>query len=154
MNFSTFCTDCVVSIQKIKDEVYMGKVTVELVKYDMDKTKKRKRTNFIVDSHSEAAIIDRLERIHKGEKVISLNEIIWGAVHEDSTVNIERVTGVVKFFDAVKGFGFIQPDVDMDDLFFHASALGSNQVDDDDVVEFQVSEGPKGLIAIKITLIN
>ena len=57
----------------------MENIRVELVKYDMDKTKKRKRANFNVNERTEAAIITKLERIHKGEKVLVIHEIIWAA---------------------------------------------------------------------------
>ena len=128
----------------------MAKITVELVKYDMDKTKKRKRANFIVDSKSEVAIIDKLERIHKGEKVQAIHEIVWGEEEFTPSHDVEYVTGKVKFFDEEKGFGFIRADIDIEDLFFHASALGGEVVYDNDLVEFEVSDGPKGPIAINI----
>jgi hypothetical protein len=56
----------------------MAKATVELVKYDMDKTKKRKRANFSVADKTEEAVIAKLEKIHKGEKVETIHEIVWG----------------------------------------------------------------------------
>jgi hypothetical protein len=58
----------------------MSKVKVDLVSYDMDKTKKRKRKNLLVAEKSEQAVINQLERIHKGEKVVEIQQIIW---HED-----------------------------------------------------------------------
>lgn len=126
------------------------KIMVELVKYDMDKTKKRKRANFQVDAKTEKAVIQKLERIHKGEKVQAIHELVWGKLELDNDFEIETVRGTVKFYDNTKGFGFISPDDDMDDLFFHASALGDEEIADGTIVRFQVSEGPKGLIAIKI----
>ena len=141
----------------------MAKITVELVKYDMDKTKKRKRANFIVGDKTEEAIIDKLERIHKGEKVEAIHEVVWGEEEEIKEQPErkkvekepgEKVTGVVKFFDHEKGFGFIKPDVNMDDLFFHATALDGKDIYDEDAVEFEVGEGPKGKIAVKIKYIE
>lgn len=128
----------------------MDTIKVELVKYDMDKTKKRKRANFTVRAQTEEAIIEKLERIHKGEKVEALHEVIWGEEIVDFKKEIEVFTGTVKFFDEEKGFGFIQPDSDMEDLFFHASALGGELVYDHDPVEFSTGKGPKGLVAIQI----
>jgi cold shock protein len=132
----------------------MTEVKVELVKYDMDKTKKRKRTNFSVEIKSEEAVIEKLEKIHKGEKVLTIHEIIWGEEISDKKGDVEILTGMVKFFDEAKGFGFIQADEDMEELFFHVSSLGGKILDDQDLVEFQLTEGPKGPVAIKIKLID
>jgi len=41
----------------------MPKVKVELVKYDTEKTKKRKRENLLVDAKTEQAVIAKLEKI-------------------------------------------------------------------------------------------
>lgn len=62
--------------------------------------------------------------------------------------------GKVKFFDNEKGFGFIQPDDDMDDLFFHKSACIDGVPTDKDSVEFKISEGPKGLSAIHVRILD
>jgi CspA family cold shock protein len=133
----------------------MTKFTVELVKYDTLKTKKRKRKDLIVDAKTEAAVIDKLSKIHKGDEIEAVHEIIWAPLDEGEAFlkanPAERFQGRVKFFEVEKGFGFIKPRLEMDDLFFHASALGGIKVYDDDLVEFEISEGPKGLIAIRIT---
>ena len=132
----------------------MNKIKVELVRYDMDKTKKRKRANFDVSSKTEAAIIEKLERIHKGEKVVTIHEITWGEELEVKQTKAKRHSGIIKFFDTEKGFGFIEPDEDREDLFFHASALGGEEFYDADPVEFEIGNGPKGEVAIRITLIE
>ncbi|MCK5884268.1 MAG: cold shock domain-containing protein [Bacteriovoracaceae bacterium] len=64
------------------------------------------------------------------------------------------ICGEIKFFDADKGFGFITPDdEDLEDLFFHQSAVAGVEPNDRDRVEFEVSQAPKGLCAIKIKVI-
>lgn len=140
-------------------EVKMAQITVELVKYDMDKTKKRKRKNFLVSDKSEEAIIEKLEKIHKGEKVQAIHEVVWGeqeAIEEsdqEADQDVEVFTGVIKFYDDVKGFGFIKADADIDDLFFHASSLNGEHVEDGDEVDFEIGSGNKGEIAIRVQLL-
>jgi CspA family cold shock protein len=129
-------------------------IKVESVKYDMDKTKKRKRKDFMVTAKSERAVIEKLERIHKGEKVQQIIELNWGEGDSAPGEVIETYNGTVKFYEEEKGFGFIKADAKMDDLFFHASALGNGIVGDEDRVSFEISEGPKGLIATQVQLID
>ncbi len=52
-------------------------------------------------------------------------------------------TGKVKFFDSVKGFGFITPDQAGDDLFVHQTSIlaqGFRSLAEGEPVEFDVSE--------------
>ena len=62
-------------------------------------------------------------------------------------------TGVVKWFNDSKGFGFITPDAGGDDLFAHFSAIqdsGYKSLIENDRVSFDVTEGPKGKQASNI----
>lgn len=61
----------------------------------------------------------------------------------------KRVTGVVKWFNASKGYGFIQLD-DGRDVFVHFSAIrsdGYRTLKEGQRVEFTLKEGDKGLQA-------
>ena len=56
-------------------------------------------------------------------------------------------TGTVKWFNAEKGFGFIAPDDGSADVFAHYSAIASSgyrSLDENQKVEFDVTQGPKG----------
>ena len=56
-------------------------------------------------------------------------------------------TGTVKFFNAEKGFGFIAQEDGGDDVFVHYSAIqsqGYKTLDENQKVEFDVTQGPKG----------
>lgn len=64
-----------------------------------------------------------------------------------------REKGVVKWFNAAKGYGFIQRSTG-EDVFVHYSALqmdGYRTVDEGSEVEFEVKQGPKGLQAENVT---
>jgi len=56
-------------------------------------------------------------------------------------------SGTVKWFNAEKGFGFIQQDDGGADVFVHFTAIDSNgyrSLDENQRVEFDVTQGPKG----------
>ena len=62
-------------------------------------------------------------------------------------------TGIVKWFNNAKGYGFILPDEGGEDLFAHFSAIhmdGYKTLRAGDTVEYKVVEGPKGLHAAGI----
>ncbi len=61
--------------------------------------------------------------------------------------------GVVKWFNDVKGFGFITPDEGGEELFAHFSAIemkGFKSLKEGQRVTFEVVEGPKGKQATHI----
>ena len=65
-------------------------------------------------------------------------------------------TGVVKWFNADKGFGFIAPDDGSKDVFAHFSAIASSgfrSLNEGDHVEFETQAGPKGPQAANINVI-
>ncbi|MFI7355635.1 cold-shock protein [Streptomyces avidinii] len=56
-------------------------------------------------------------------------------------------TGIVKWFNSEKGFGFIQQDDGGPDVFVHFSAIestGFKSLEENARVEYSVSQGPKG----------
>lgn len=66
---------------------------------------------------------------------------------------IIMATGLVKWFNNAKGFGFITPDEGGEDLFAHFSAIGGSgykSLKENERVSFDVTEGPKGKQASNI----
>lgn len=62
-------------------------------------------------------------------------------------------TGIVKWFNDAKGYGFITPDDGGDDLFAHFSAIrinGFKSLQEKQRVTFDVTTGPKGKQAANI----
>jgi CspA family cold shock protein len=62
-------------------------------------------------------------------------------------------TGIVKWFNDAKGFGFITPDAGGEDLFAHFSEIradGFKTLQENQRVQFEVTKGKKGLQASNI----
>ena len=61
--------------------------------------------------------------------------------------------GTVKWFNASKGYGFIQRQTG-EDVFVHYSAIqseGYRSLNEGQAVEFEVKQGPKGLLAENVS---
>ena len=66
-------------------------------------------------------------------------------------------TGTVKWFNETKGYGFIAPDDGGKDLFAHfreIQASGFKTLTENDRVQFEVTQGPKGDQASNIRAIE
>lgn len=64
--------------------------------------------------------------------------------------------GKIKWFNESKGYGFIEQDGG-DDVFVHYSAIqssGFKSLIEGDVVQFEVTQGPKGLQATNVTKVD
>jgi superfamily II DNA/RNA helicase len=66
--------------------------------------------------------------------------------------SLRPATGTVKWFDPVRGFGFIAPDTGGRDVFLHRSALSETEQPPAEGarVEFLSRPGPKGLEAVEL----
>jgi CspA family cold shock protein len=76
--------------------------------------------------------------------------MLWGKREQ------EMAQGTVKWFNAEKGFGFISIDGGGADVFVHFSAIdgaGYRTLEENQRVEFEVTQGPKGPQADKVRAI-
>jgi CspA family cold shock protein len=64
----------------------------------------------------------------------------------------EKKNGTVKFFNGTKGFGFIKENESTKEYFVHVTGC-IDTINENDNVEFELKEGPKGLNAINVKLI-
>ena len=66
--------------------------------------------------------------------------------------------GTVKWFDSVKGFGFIQPDDGSKDAFVHISAVeraGLSNLNEGQIVNFDLESGKNGKVSAEnLTLVK
>ncbi len=63
--------------------------------------------------------------------------------------------GTVKFFDPMKGYGFIEPDGHEEDHFVHRSQLKEGvSLDEGDRVEFESERGDRGYQAVDVEKIK
>jgi len=60
--------------------------------------------------------------------------------------------GTVKFFNNLRGFGFIAPDDGGEDVFVHKSGL-VDEITEGDKVSYDVEESEKGFNAINVKVI-
>jgi CspA family cold shock protein len=74
------------------------------------------------------------------------------ALSRAATHHLEDImsTGTVKFFNSIKGFGFIQPDDGSKDVFVHVSAVeraGLGTLKEHQKVSFELEKGNNGKIS-------
>ena len=67
----------------------------------------------------------------------------------------DRIIGTVKWFNASKGYGFIERPGGSD-VFVHYTAIqseGFRTLEEGQQVEFSIEQGPKGLQAAQVTIV-
>ena len=73
---------------------------------------------------------------------------------EEVVINGILMQGKVKWYDAVKGYGFIQTD-DEKDVFVHRTGIKDAQfgLETDQAVEFEVKESDRGPVAFNVEVV-
>jgi CspA family cold shock protein len=70
---------------------------------------------------------------------------------------IVKISGKVKWFNAVKGFGFVSPDDNSGDIFLHLSCLrqaGYESIDEGATLLLEVAKRPKGMQAVRVLSVD
>jgi cold shock protein len=78
---------------------------------------------------------------------------LLGGVAEDAAASVVELTGVIKWFDVSKGYGFIIPDGGLPDVLLHVSCLrrdGFQTAYEGARIVCEVLKRPKGLQAFRI----
>ena len=88
--------------------------------------------------------------------VLSRAPLRWRSASALERKDQKMATGIVKWFNDSKGFGFITQDGGGEDVFCHQSAIqatGFRSLSEGQKVEFDVKKGPKGLQAENVRVI-
>ena len=59
-------------------------------------------------------------------------------------------TGLIKFFNESKGYGFIKEDGTDKEIFVHISGVKANNLRENDKVSYEVQDGKKGISAVNV----
>lgn len=123
-----------------------------------DKAEKRKQKKLQTESQPEFMYLDEYGNLSpvpvpKEEKEeIALEDIeisIPKSNAEDETDPVK--TGIVKFYDSEKGYGFIKDNKSKLDYYVHANSL-TEPIRENNTVLFELEEGHKGPVAVNVKL--
>ena len=84
--------------------------------------------------------------------VVNVAAVVAVAISAENVTNLMK--GTVKWYDAVKGFGFIQSE-DNKDLFVHRSGVKDNvfSLEAGQSVEFEIKDNDKGPVAFNVEVV-
>ena len=87
------------------------------------------------------------------KKVFRQEEMQISVPKQEERPADERRTGVVSFFNDLKGFGFINDTITKERVFVHVNEL-SVAIKENDRVTFEVQNSPKGPVALNVEVVK
>lgn len=78
-------------------------------------------------------------------------------MHDRNQLGVNVATGVVRWFNGAKGYGFIAPNDGGEDVYAHHSAIetqGCTYLEEGQKVEYDIQAGTKGLQAANIRALD
>lgn len=120
-----------------------------------EKVKKREdRKNNPEDKGENLTWVDEFGNFHDSppekRKKIKASDIVLGVPKKTDFEDVDPVkTGVVTSFNDSKGYGFIREKHSQESIFFHISDC-EEEVVENNMVSFEIEQGPKGSNAKKV----
>ena len=85
------------------------------------------------------------------KRVIKASDIVLGVPPNDTDPVDSVRTGIVKFFNHEKGYGFITDRQSKESIFVHINSC-RDEIKENDKVTFETERGPKGMVAINVQI--
>jgi cold shock CspA family protein len=88
------------------------------------------------------------------KKKIKAEDVQLGVPNRESDEEMDPIRkGIVTFFNDSKGYGFIKEMETKESIFVHVNNV-LEEISEDNLVSFEVEQGPKGLTAVRVKLIK
>ncbi|MAX78657.1 MAG: DNA-binding protein [Crocinitomicaceae bacterium] len=90
----------------------------------------------------------------KTEVDVESIDVSGGIIREEVEEESPFRKGVVTFFNDEKGFGFIRDKEVREDYFVHINNVEGGELKENNMVQFELERGPKGMVAVNVKLIK
>lgn len=138
-------------VRNRKEKKRKDKVAKKLARKDVDK--KGSLDDMIAYVDENGMITSERPDPTKKTK-IKAKDVQLGVPTRESKEEIDPVRkGVVTFFNESKGFGFIKDSDTQESVFVHVNNV-LEEIKENNMVNFEVEQGPKGLTASKVKVIR
>ena len=90
---------------------------------------------------------------NRKKSTVKAEDIVTGSRNLEGHSTQSTKTGKVTFFNDGKGFGFIRDSSSGESVFVHSKNL-LHPIKENDLVSFETERGPKGLSAVRVTVVR